>query len=123
MTSAVVTIENPERMNLLGLMLGDIIGRNLGTPAGQRAIRRLRGAVVVGSGLMTVTLRFDGAGLAIARDAAPSPAASVRGSLETFVGMATGGSLLTMVAPVLCGKLRIGGNPMTLLRMRPLLRT
>lgn len=120
---AQLTIDQPEQMNLLGLMLGSLIERNLATPAGERALRGLSGSVLVGAGPMRVTLELDADGVRITRAAARRPDAELRASLATFARIAVDGSLLGMLAPVATGRLTVRGNPLLLLRLRPLLRT
>lgn len=118
-TPPAVTIDDPPRMNLLGLILGNIIERNLADPARQRGAARLRGDVVVQAGEMIVTLSFAESGVTVRRGAAARPRAAVRGSLDTLMGLALGRG---MVGPVLAGRLKPQGSLLQLLRMRRLLR-
>jgi hypothetical protein len=114
-----VTIHDPERMNLLGLILGSLIERNVaGDPELKRRFDRLEGAVAVTAGRMAITLRFGRGSLTVERGAAAGTRASVRGSLDTLMGLSLGKG---MVGPFLSGKLKARGT-LFLLKLMPLLR-
>lgn len=113
-----VTIQDPSRMNLLGLILGSLIERNVaGDPELKRRFDKLEGAVAVQAGRMAITLRFGRGSLTIERGAAEKTRASVRGSLDTLMGLSLGRG---MVAPYLSGRLKARGLLM-LLKLKPLL--
>lgn len=117
---ALVTIDDPPRMNLLGLMLGNLIERNLAAHEPlRRRLARLKGTVAVQAGEMRVTLCFGGGALAIRRGADPSARASIAGSMDTLLGLAQGRG---MIGPVLAGRLKPRGNLLFLLRVKPLLQ-
>jgi hypothetical protein len=113
-----VTIADPARMNLLGLILANLIERNLADPELRRRFDRLDGAVAVTAGRMAVTLRFARGSLSVERGAAEGARAAVSGTLETLMGLALGAG---MVGPYLSGRLKARGL-LTLLRLKPLLR-
>jgi hypothetical protein len=113
-----VTIEDPPRMNLLGLILGSIIDRNLARPENNRRGQRLTGDLVVQAGQMTVTLAFGGGRVTVSRGPAESPRSAVAGSLDALMNLALGGG---MVGPWLTGKLKTQGSLLFLLRVKPLL--
>jgi len=119
-SAASVTIEAPETMNLLGLLLRSILERNLTDPAKALRAASLRGEVAVRGGRMRVTIRFAEGGITITRAAAERPRASVAGSLPGFLGVARGKGL---VAAWLSGRLSAKGNLFFLWRMLPLLRS
>jgi hypothetical protein len=106
-------------MNLLGLLIRGLLASNLADPVLYARARTLRGDVRVDAGTMAVTLRFDGAGVVIAPVGSERPRARVRGSMSALLGMVAGKGI---VAPVLTGAVRIGGNPFMLLRMLPLIQ-
>ena len=118
MNEPAVTIEDPTRMNLLGLILGSLIERNLSDPELKRRFDKLEGAVAVQAGRMAITLRFTRGSLVVARGAAEGARAAVAGSLDTLMGLALGSG---MVGPYLSGRLKARGLLM-LLRLKPLLR-
>ena len=112
-------LEDPRRMNLLGLLMHGLIESNLRDPAVAAAVGRIRGDVFVQAGDMGVTLRFGGGVVSIQRGDSGRSIARVRGGMQDLLGMVTGAGL---VGPVLAGRVRIGGNPFVLLRILPLIR-
>jgi hypothetical protein len=115
-----VVIDDPPRMNLLGLILGDIVQRGLERPENQRRFARLVPAsVVVRAGEMAVTLRFEEQRLVVQRGAAERPRAQVAGALDELMALSLGGG---MVGPWLAGRLKTRGSLLLLLRLRPLLQ-
>ncbi|MCC6751463.1 MAG: SCP2 sterol-binding domain-containing protein [Deltaproteobacteria bacterium] len=113
-----VQIEDPARMNLLGLMLAQLIDRNL-TARRWRTHGPLT-RVVVRGGRMAVTLVFGQGSFTIRRGAVDAPDAELTASLETLVDLALRGGILGALAS---GRLKVEGNTLALLRLRPLLRT
>lgn len=114
-----VTIEDPARMNLLGLILGSIIERNLVDAQKRRRFEKLSGKVVVQASEMIITLKFERGKLRIARGPVEGAKAQVRGSLEELMNLALGGG---MVGPWLAGRLKTRGSLLLLLKMRRLLQ-
>jgi hypothetical protein len=114
-----VRLEDPERMNLLGLLLRSILERRLAEPAARRRAARLRGEVAVRGGRMRVTLRFEPTGIVITRAASARPRARVEGTLAGLLAVALGRGL---VRPLLTRALAPRGNLLFLLRLLPLLR-
>lgn len=113
-----VTIEDPPRMNLLGLMLAHILERNLAHPRLKQRAARLSGEVAVQAGQMAVTLSFERGAVTVRRGAVERPRAAVRGSMADLLGLALGGG---MVGPWLAGRLKTRGSLLLLLRLKPLL--
>jgi hypothetical protein len=114
-----VVIDSPETMNLLGLLMSALLETNLADdPAFARA-RSIDGDVLVRAGQMAVTLRMGDGGLTIIRGDAGGSKARVSGTMPALLGVVAEGR---MVWPFLTGKIRIGGNPLVLLRMLPLIR-
>ena len=113
-----VTIEDPPRMSLLGLILGSIIDRNLARPEHRQRGEKLAGSLVVQAGEMIVTLAFEGGRVRVSRGAADSPRSAVAGSLDALMALALGGG---MVGPWLTGRLKTRGSLLFLLRVKPLL--
>ncbi len=114
-----VTIDDPARMNLLGLILGSVLERNLEKPEIERRAARLRAAVAVQAGEMVVTLAFQGGPVQVRRGRPERPRAAVQGSLGALTQLALGGGL---VGPVLRGRLKPRGSWLLLLRLRKLLQ-
>lgn len=113
-----VTVDDPKRMSLLGLILASIIQRNLEHEENRRRIGRLSGAVAVTAGEMKVTLRFAEGRLTVTRAEDEKPRAAVSGTMDSLMGVALGRG---MVGPWLAGKLKVSGNLLLLLRMLPLM--
>jgi len=117
---ASVSIEDPRRMNLLGLILADIFDRALHDPDKQRRYRKLvPSVVVVRAGEMAVTLHFEQQTLQVSRGAAEQFRARVEGPLDALLALSLGGG---MVGPWLAGRLKTRGSLLLLLRLRPLLQ-
>jgi hypothetical protein len=111
-----VAVAQPERMNLLGLLLRGLLERRLraGRPPS------LTGDVLVDAGGMRVTIRFSGGSVEITRDPpAARPIAQIRGTLRAFLDLAVGRGWLRSV---LAGRIRPRGNPLALLRLLRLFR-
>ncbi len=113
-----VTVDDPERMSLLGLILASIIRRNLEHEENLARLKRLDGAVAVTAGEMQVTLRFADGALTVTRAQEDKPRAAVSGTMDSLMGVSLGQG---MVGPWLAGKLKTRGNLLFLLKMLPLM--
>ncbi|MCC6521162.1 MAG: hypothetical protein IT373_00740 [Polyangiaceae bacterium] len=116
--ASLVRLHEPERMNLLGLLMRGLLTANLEDPGLRARALALRGSIDVRAGDMHVTLRFAPEGVHIAADGT-SANARVSGDMKSLLGVVTGAG---MIGPVLRGRVRIGGNPLLLLRVLPLIR-
>lgn len=114
-----VRVENPERMNLMGLLMRGLLESSLRTARGAKAARRLRGDVCVHAGTMGVTLSFTESEIVLRSGETGKPRAYVRGEMKPLLEVVAGGPL---IGPVLRGKVRVGGNLLMLLRLLPLIR-
>jgi len=114
-----VTVQDPETMNLLGLLMKGTLETNLQLPGNATRAAKLKGDVFVRAGGMSVTLRFSKEGISVIKGATEKPRARVGGGMVALLGVVVGSG---MVWPVLSGKIRIGGNPFMLLKMLPLIR-
>lgn len=113
-----VTVEDPTRMSLLGLILASIIERNCEREENLARLAKLSGAVQVTAGEMVVTLRFDQGHLTVIRGPDDKARASVSGTMDSLMGVALGKG---MVGPWLAGRLKVSGNLFMLLKMLPLM--
>ena len=114
-----VTVVEPERMNLLGLMLRSVIERRLASQQTARLTRFLRGDVVIDASGMQVTLRFGGDKVVITREPPTArPVAEIRG---TLVGMLDAALQRNRVQHFLRGELKPRGRPLQLLSLLLLL--
>lgn len=114
-----LTIEDIERMNLLGLMLGGVIARNLAQPAGAAAARKLHGSLAVTAGKMSITLRFDRGPITLTRGAAERTRARIKGSLDGLLQVSLGRG---PIRAFLAGELSFRGSPLFALKTLPLMR-
>ena len=112
-------IVEPERMNLLGLMMGDVVEANLKTPHGESLAAGLSGKLGVTAGRMKITLHFKRGDISMTRGHAPSLTAAVRGSLDGLLQVSLGrGPLKAFFA----GDVTFSGNPFFVLKVLPLVR-
>ncbi|MFH1129945.1 MAG: SCP2 sterol-binding domain-containing protein [Pseudomonadota bacterium] len=116
--SKTIVIQDPPTMNLLGLIVGNILERNIADPKARAYFAKLGGDVVVQAGEMFVTLEFKKGELVITRTLSSNPRAKIKGALRAFVDLALGKSVFGLF---LSGRLKIQGNPFFLLKMKPLL--
>ncbi len=106
-------------MSLLGLLLGNIIERQADQPDIIKRLNKLRGALVVEAGTMTITMQFADGKVTILRGAAEGARARVRGSMEALLNISLG---MGMVGPWLAGRIKTKGSLLMLLRVLPLMR-
>lgn len=117
--NARVIIDDPPSMSLLGLLLGSIIERQTDRPQSIKRLEKLRGALVVEVGTMTISLQFADGKVTILRGAAEGARARVRGSMHTLMNITLGKG---MVGPWLSGRIKTKGSLIMLLRVLPLMR-
>lgn len=110
-----VTLVEPEKMNLLGLLLEGIIRTNLDDDTLFEQAQQLSGAVRITAGEMVVTLVFDRDGITILSGARDNPRASVRGTMSALLGVVSG----TQILPMVTGSVRVAGDPLFLARALP----
>lgn len=116
-----VTLVDPDRMNLLGLMLASLLRRRLEQPRARRYAERLHGCVAIQAGGMQITLHFARDRIQIERG--PSRVrtiAAIRGSLIALLDAALG---RRRVHHFLRGELVAWGWPTTLWQLLSLVQT
>lgn len=114
-----IAIVDPERMNLLGLLLSSLLARRLADPKAARHARALRGDVHIEASGMQVTLRFEPSRIEITRTPSTEPRVRVAGTLTALLGAALGRD---RVKSVLRGELRVWGSPLGLWHILSLVR-
>lgn len=119
MAQARVVVDQPEEMNLLGLLMRGLLAANLADDRLHAKACRMAGDVLVRAGRMAVTLRFGDGRITIVRGDAGASRARVSGGMTDLLGVVAEGR---MVWPFLAGRLKIGGNPFVLLGMLPLIK-
>ena len=115
-----VRIDDPEHMNLLGLLLQGFLTRQLDAPALRARASRLRGDFGLQAGEMAVTLSFDGAGILIKKGFTAVARARILGPMHEMVAVAGGGAWRG-VASVLSGRVTIRGNVLALVGLMPIM--
>ena len=119
-TPVPVVVDNPEHMNLIGLMMRGLLEENLAKPQNRKKADGIRGAVRVQAGDMAVVLDFGAEALRIRMPAEGDKyKARVSGGMTELLGVVNG----KLFGPVLTARVRIGGNPFFLLGMLPLIRS
>lgn len=114
-----VIVDQPERQNLLGLLMQNILAANLADEAKYSKVRATKADIQVQAGEMVVTLRLDDGKLTIIAGPTESPKAKVRGEMAALLSVASGGGI---VGPFLKGDVRASGNLLLLLKILPLIR-
>ncbi len=115
-----VVVDDPEHMNLIGLMMRGLLEENLAKPPIRKKADGIRGAVRVQAGDMAVVLDFTPDCLRIRMPVEGERyKARVGGGMTDLLGVVNG----RLFGPVLTARVRIGGNPFFLLGMLPLIRS
>jgi hypothetical protein len=114
----IVRAADPHRQTLAAHMLAHLLARAVADPRlrSKLARRRYRAGIVV-SGMAT-TLELAGDEIVLHDGLEGEIAATLRTDLVTLLGVTGGGSL---VRAWLSGRLSVGGNPLRLLPLLPLL--
>ena len=114
-----VRVDDPEHMNLLGLLMQGLLSTNIAIPKKARLAAVLKGRVLVVAGEMGVTLAFDKGDITCCKGEAGPIKARVAGDMVSLLNVVTEGAV---VGPFLSGRIRIGGNLLFLLKLLPLIR-
>ena len=114
-----LVFDDPQRMSLLGLMLGGLVADNLERAEGAARARKLRGKLGVTAGKMSVTMIFEGGGVTVKRGLEPDLRARVRGSLDGLLQVSLGRG---PIRAFLAGEVSFRGNPIFVIRVLPLMR-
>lgn len=130
-----VILEDPQRVNLLALILRDTLERALAAPGAAEALRPLDGALTLDAGGMQATVVFAPEGPRVRRGGPPAGAArtvAIRGTLPALVSVVLAGAGRTGAArlialiragalPFVAGDIRIEGSLTLLYAAMPLL--
>jgi putative sterol carrier protein len=114
---AEVKVKNEEELNGLGMMLKEIIDGNLKNPKKYKSIEKLNASVVIRETLtgVAITLHFKQGGIGMQNDAIDKPAAYMEAGFENLAHISSG--QISPIMAMLTGKLRAGGNLLTLLKI------
>lgn len=114
-----VKFPEPERMNLIGYFLRDILRTNLSSEKSQKAAQNLEGAFLINASGMEATLLFNGTVIEIHQGSFGKINSSVKGDLNTLLDVVLGANYLGFLSK---GKIKVGGNVFRLLKLMKLLR-
>lgn len=114
---AEVKVREGEELNGLGLMLKEIIDRNLQDPGKYRAVEKLKASVVIreSSSGVAVTLHFRAGEIEIQNDAIEKPTAYQEAGFENMAYISSG--QLSPTWALLTGKVKARGNLLVLLKI------
>ena len=106
-----------DEMNIIGLMIGRIIERNLSNSKGAAQARKLKGRLGVQAGRMSLTLDFEGGRVVVLRGLEGPVKASIKGSLSSLMHISLGKG---PIRAFLAGEVSIRGNPFFAFKALPL---
>lgn len=109
-------IENPEEMNLLGLILANIIGKNLKKTSVKDLLSNTKSTIDIQAGKMGACIMINNGLLTIRRGLSGKADAWVKGGMSAFIDL---GMRRRMLQRFLKGDVKIGGN---IFKLLPLLR-
>lgn len=113
-------VEEPEKLNLIGLFVMRILEKNLQNPHNINRIKNLKASIVINAGEMSITLVFKEGQVKIKRGQVEKSDAKIEGSLESFLKFALGASPIRLI---ISRQIKISGNPILLLKLVKLMRT
>ncbi|MFQ5769331.1 MAG: SCP2 sterol-binding domain-containing protein [bacterium] len=108
----------PDRMNLIGYFLRDILRTNLSSEKVQKFAQNMKGAILFDASDMKATLIFQGDIIKIHQGTYHKINARIKGDLNALLDVALGSNYLTFL---LKGKIKVGGNIFKLLKVMRLL--
>lgn len=116
-----VQIDDAEHMNLLGLLLGGFLQRQLTDPKLARKASKMRGGFGVKAGRMAITITFAPDGVHVSKGFAQKTRARIIGSMQEMIALVSDGGLVSSIIAVLEGRIGIRGNPFALLGLLPIM--
>ena len=112
-----IKVKEGEELNGLGAMLKEIIDGNLKDPKKYRSVEGLNASVVIreASSGVAITLHFRQGDIEIQNDAIDKPTAYMEAGFENLAYISSG--QISPIVAMLTGKLKAGGNLLTLLKI------
>lgn len=112
-----VNVKAGEELNGLGMMFKEVLEKNLSDGRKYDSVRKLNASVVIREATsgVAVTLIFRSGDIQMQNDAVDRPTASMEAGFETLAYIGSG--QLSPVRAVLTGRLKMRGNPITLLKI------
>lgn len=107
-----IKIVDKENANIMTLMIGRMIERNLQHEKTSEKIKNVNAVIALFCGKMSATLIIENGNVTLKSGAAQNPSATVEGSLKDFISLGAGKSF---IFPVLTRGLKIRGNALHLL--------
>lgn len=115
-----VVFQEPERVNLLGYFLCDLLKTKVSTVEGRKKAGKIKGTVRFVAGEMACTATFRAAGIEISCEQPLAFKVQIRGELSGLVDLALGASY---VLYLLLKRIRVKGDVFVLLRVVSLFKT
>ncbi len=113
-----IKLADPDKMNLVGYFLRDLLTTNLTSEKRQKMARHLKGAILFNASGMLVTLTFHGEYIELHPGIANQTNSKIAGDLNALLDVALGANYLKYL---LTRKIKIGGNVFKLLKLLKLL--
>ncbi len=110
---------DPDKMNLIGYFLRDILRANLFYKPVQKKAEKLKGAILFNASGMEATLIFHDKSVEIYQGATENINANITGDLNALLDVALGANYLKFI---ITAKIKIGGNVFLLLKLMKILR-
>jgi len=114
---AEVKVKKGDELNGLGMMLKEIIDGNLKNPKKYKSVEKLNASVVIREITcgVAITLHFNQGEIEMQNDAIDKPTAYMEAGFENLAYISSG--QISPIVAMLTGKLRAGGNLLTLLKI------
>ncbi len=115
----IVQLKEPDKMNLIGFFLHDLLKNNLKKGSCDEAARRIIGAILFEASGMQATLVFQKEAIEIHPGKVAKINSKITGEMNDLLDVAIGESYLKLL---FIGKIKIGGNILMLLKLLKILR-
>ena len=116
----IVQLKEPDKMNLIGFFLLDLLSDNLKNGGCEETARRMTGAFLFEASGMQITLVFRNEGIEIHPGMTAKINAKITGEMNDLLDVVLGEGYLKLL---LSGKIKIGGNILELLKLLKILRS
>lgn len=112
-----VSVNEGEELNGLGVMLKEIMDRNLKDSSKYKSIEKVKGSVVIRESTsgVAVTLHLNQGKLELQNDAIAKPTSYMEAGFENLAHISAG--QLNPIVAILTGRLKSRGNPLLLLKI------
>jgi hypothetical protein len=114
-----IKLDQPEKMNLVGYFLRDLLTTNLTSETGQKMARHLRGTILFNASGMLVAITFHGDYIELQAGSPKQTNSKIAGDLNALLDVALGANFLKYL---LIREIKISGNVFQLLKLLKLIR-